>query len=100
MYREESKSVPVNKKLDRLVRLAIIMSLATDRNYELRDRLEGKKAMVKFRRLALSQRAATISLNMHECVCLVRRTKKVAKVDCRLTGRYFPLKVDINSSKS
>ncbi|MBK8204743.1 MAG: YgiT-type zinc finger protein [Bdellovibrionales bacterium] len=57
LYREESKSVPVNKKLDRLVRLAI-MSLATDRNYELRDRLEGKKAMVKFRRLALSPKGS------------------------------------------
>jgi hypothetical protein len=42
----------VNDKFDRLVRLAI-MSLATERNYEITDMLEGKTEPVKFKRIEL-----------------------------------------------
>ena len=52
LYRIEAENSSVNDKFDRLVRLAI-MSLATERNYEIRDMLEGKTKAVRFSRIEL-----------------------------------------------
>jgi putative zinc finger/helix-turn-helix YgiT family protein len=52
LYRLEAKNSPVNDKFDRLVRLAIL-SLVTNRNYELHDMLEGKKELVRYNRIEL-----------------------------------------------
>jgi putative zinc finger/helix-turn-helix YgiT family protein len=52
LYRIEAEDSSANDKFDRLVRLAI-MSLATDRNYEIRDMLEGKTEPVKYSRMEL-----------------------------------------------
>jgi YgiT-type zinc finger domain-containing protein len=52
LYRIEAEDSSVNDKFDRLVRLAIV-SLATERNYEITDVLEGKTEPVKFKRIEL-----------------------------------------------
>jgi putative zinc finger/helix-turn-helix YgiT family protein len=52
LYRIEAENGSANDKFDRLVRLAI-MSLATERNYEIRDMLEGKKKPARFSRIEL-----------------------------------------------
>jgi hypothetical protein len=52
LYRIEASNGAANDKFDRLVRLAI-MSMTTDRNYEIHDMLEGKKELVKFKRIEL-----------------------------------------------
>lgn len=52
LYRIEAENSSTNDKFDRLVRLAI-MSLATERNYEIRDMLEGKKELINFNRIEL-----------------------------------------------
>ncbi len=61
LYRIEAKNSSVNKKFDRLVRLAI-MSLATDRNDELHDMLEGKKELVKYNRIEIQSKGGHYSL--------------------------------------
>ena len=52
LYRVEGSSAVTNEKFDRLVRLAI-MSLATDRNYDLRDMFLGRKEYNRFKRIEL-----------------------------------------------
>jgi DNA-binding transcriptional regulator YiaG len=52
LYRIEADDSSVNDKFDRLVRLAI-MSLATERNYEITDMMEGKTEPVKYKRIEL-----------------------------------------------
>lgn len=61
LYRTEAKDSPVNDKFDRLVRLAI-MSMTTDRNYELHDMLEGKKDLVKYNRIELQPKGGRYSV--------------------------------------
>lgn len=61
LYRIEAKNSSVNEKFDRLVRLAI-MSLATDRNYELHDMLEGKKDLVKYSRIEIQPKGSHYSV--------------------------------------
>lgn len=52
LYRIEADDSPANDKFDRLVRLAI-MTLVTDRDYEIHDMLEGKTELVKYNRIEL-----------------------------------------------
>lgn len=52
LYRIEAKNEPVNEKFDRLVRLAI-MWLTTDRDYDYRDMMLGKKKFKAFKRIEL-----------------------------------------------
>ena len=61
LYRIEAEDSSVNDKFDRLVRLAI-MSLATERNYEIRDMLEGKIETVKYSRMELKSKGGHYSV--------------------------------------
>ena len=61
LYRVEAEDSSANDKFDRLVRLAI-MSLATERNYEIRDMLEGKTEPVKFSRMELKSKGGHYSV--------------------------------------
>jgi len=61
LYRIEANDSSVNDKFDRLVRLAI-MSLNTDRNYELHDMLEGKTELVKYSRIELKPKGGHYSV--------------------------------------
>ena len=61
LYRIEANNRSANDKFDRLVRLAI-MSLDTDRNYEIRDMLEGKTKLVKYSRIELMPKGGHYSV--------------------------------------
>ncbi len=61
LYRIEANDSCVNDKFDRLVRLAI-MSLTTDRNYAVRDILEGKTKPVKYSRIELTPKGRRYSV--------------------------------------
>lgn len=61
LYRIEANNSFANDKFDRLVRLAI-MSLATERNYEIRDILEGTTEPVNFSRIELKPKGGHYSV--------------------------------------